>query len=494
MPTSAEQAIYNRLASAPTFHPASAKLLPTDWTLEPGDVVTVKSGETSYAVPVYSMDLTWNANSQNGTCESATTRISVESTGGQTREPLSELKRQQYDQDKNTYSQGRRLASSILAAESILRLEMHATESALSAYITFSASELKTELYAADSRLGSYISQTATSITQAVYNAESNMASYVMQTASEIRSEVYAADSRLGTYISQTATSINQAVYNSVSNLKSSISQQADRISLVVEGTGSNAKIKSAQIVAGINNSGSTVIISADHINLDGYVKASDITADYLKAKIATIPKLEGIAASFTGNITTTSGVLSYQVYSGESDGSQYYNISNPVMDVQLSGPSDNTYTLQYKKAKDTTWQNAQSFSRATTLSGAWSSGTFTVSASPQGNSINTQLVQGSTSWDGTTVTIGIDAIDSDNPNYQYATGRSVTANYSGGGGEHDIRITASIRGNNPPVTTEIFADAGAYEDLHNARAGYYTFKVTCGDAEKWYYFRVGNP
>lgn len=104
MPNTAEQAIYNRLASAPTFHPASAKLLPTDWTLEPGDVVTVKSGETSYSVPVYSMDLTWNANSQNGTCESATTRISVESTGGQTREPLPELQRKQFEQDRNAYT------------------------------------------------------------------------------------------------------------------------------------------------------------------------------------------------------------------------------------------------------------------------------------------------------------------------------------------------------------------------------------------------------
>lgn len=104
MPNTAEQAIYNRLASAPTFHPASVKLLPTDWTLEPGDVVTVKSGETSYSVPVYSMDLTWNANSQSGTCESATTRISVESTGGQTREPLPELQRKQFEQDRYAYT------------------------------------------------------------------------------------------------------------------------------------------------------------------------------------------------------------------------------------------------------------------------------------------------------------------------------------------------------------------------------------------------------
>ena len=45
---------------------------------------------------------------------------------------------------------------------------------------------------------------------------------------------------------------------------------QRDRISLVVEGTGANASIKAASIVASINDSGSSVLISADKITLDG--------------------------------------------------------------------------------------------------------------------------------------------------------------------------------------------------------------------------------
>ena len=43
MPDTAEQIIYNRLAAAPTFHPASVSLFLPDWGLEPGDVVTVNS-------------------------------------------------------------------------------------------------------------------------------------------------------------------------------------------------------------------------------------------------------------------------------------------------------------------------------------------------------------------------------------------------------------------------------------------------------------------
>lgn len=58
--------------------------------------------------------------------------------------------------------------------------------------------------------------------------------------------------------------------------LSSRITQNADSISLVV----SNGSIKAAQIVAAINASGSSVVISADHIVLDG-----DTVADALRAK-----------------------------------------------------------------------------------------------------------------------------------------------------------------------------------------------------------------
>ena len=41
MPVGNESAIYNRLASAPTFRPANAVLF-SDWSIEPGDIVQVQ--------------------------------------------------------------------------------------------------------------------------------------------------------------------------------------------------------------------------------------------------------------------------------------------------------------------------------------------------------------------------------------------------------------------------------------------------------------------
>lgn len=104
MPTTAEQAIYNRLASAPTFHPATAELLLNDWALEPGDVVTVKSGENNYSLPIYSLNLNWTGSDLKGTSAASTTRIAIESTGHKEREPLPELRRKQFEQGRYAYT------------------------------------------------------------------------------------------------------------------------------------------------------------------------------------------------------------------------------------------------------------------------------------------------------------------------------------------------------------------------------------------------------
>ena len=58
----AKAAIYSRLASAPTFHPSSTDLF-HDFTMQSGDIVSVKSGDDTYSVPVYGMKMKWNGQS-----------------------------------------------------------------------------------------------------------------------------------------------------------------------------------------------------------------------------------------------------------------------------------------------------------------------------------------------------------------------------------------------------------------------------------------------
>ena len=205
-----------------------------------------------------------------------------------------------------------------------------------------------------------------------------------------------------------TAQSLRISFENEISSTRAAIQVEAGRISQIVEAVGEDGEVTAASIALAINESEGTseARIDAGHVYIGneksttviaGKLEASDITADFLSAKIATIPTLRGIAASFSGNVSTTSGVIAYQVY---ADGN---NISNPVMNTRVQGPTSNVYTLQHQTA-DGTWHDAGTFSRATSLSGAWSGNKFTVTASPQGNTASDTIAMltqgnGSTSF-----------------------------------------------------------------------------------------------
>ena len=79
---------------------------------------------------------------------------------------------------------------------------------------------------------------------------------------------------------------------DNVNNWQSKLNVQADRIGLVVNGTGPNASIKAAEIVAAINQSGSSVTISADHVDINavitevtGYLGANNVYIQWLEVE-----------------------------------------------------------------------------------------------------------------------------------------------------------------------------------------------------------------
>ena len=227
--------------------------------------------------------------------------------------------------------------------------------------------------------LQSNILQTASQIRAEVHASSSNLYSYIEQTATSIVSVVADVENGLQSEILQTSSQIMMSVNNSVSELRASINVESNRISLVVEGTGSNAHIKPASIVQSINNGASSIVISANHINLDGYVKATDITTDYLSAKLANFQSL----TSNRGGIS----VYSVGTTSFEQGGVSCY-VPHAISSLQIV-QSGNTYKLQRKRFSENDWVDVGTFSRATSLSGEWSGGAYTVSASPQGNTIS---------------------------------------------------------------------------------------------------------
>jgi len=311
------------------------------------------------------------------------------------------------------------------------------------------ASQIRAEVHAANSRLYSAIEQTATSIRSYVVDEINDIGSEILQTASQIRSEVHAAKSTLYSYIDQTATYIRQAVANTESSLRSSITTEANRISLVVEGTGANAKIKPASIVQSINNGASSIIISANHINLDGYVKASDITADYIKGKIASISSvsMQSLVAS---NIQFSVG------------GGLYGNPANAIMNLQLHQSGNNSYQIWGSKFNGEIVKT-ESFSRAVS-SWVWGGGNgkINVTALPQNQTkpVSVSIDGQNTITSNGTYTYTVDYENADGDDVSTGAQKTITVNVPGGGTPNRIEIWTTGSGAHK-VGNEYFAKGG---------------------------------
>ena len=118
--------------------------------------------------------------------------------------------------------------------------------------------------------------------------------------------------------------------------------------------------------VSRLINGDSSATINASKIYLLGETIANTITADYINGKIATIPTLSGISASFSGNVTAVGGVTGSGIYYTGGSGTQ--SLHSAVKLLQITGPdSNNMYTLQCQKFNGSGWENVGSFERGDT-------------------------------------------------------------------------------------------------------------------------------
>ena len=311
-------------------------------------------------------------------------------------------------------------------AESIAT-SVSAAKSALYSTILQTATNIRMDVKNVTDGLQSSIEQTAESITTSVSAAKSTLYSVIQQTATGIYTNV--TDYVSGNYstILQTSTSIAMAVKSAKDDLQSSINVEKNRISLLVEGTGANAKIKPAEIVAAINNGSSTVKISANHIQLDG-----DTIVGLLEGK-------QIGANSFMGEVLQV--VRGGQLILGADSTIGNADSSDLIVGAEVNG---NVLTLTRYDG------STVNFSKATTLAAGWSGGIYTVTASPQGNSRETGLksvANADISWSGNVASFMVYAYN-DGSETPVSTGKTLsvdaTARYNAGynAGKADLTIT----------------------------------------------------
>ena len=157
-----------------------------------------------------------------------------------------------------------------------------------------------------------------------------------------------------GNGISQTVETVKKGQ----SEMKSSIEQHEDYIKQTVEAVGKDGKITAASITTAINESGSAVVIEADHIQLNGTkVSLNDVmtiakTRVYIKKPL----RVEGDAMVESVTLRDKNG-SSFTLTEA--------NTTSIITSVQITPPSNNEYKLQYKTMRNKNWTDAGTFSRA---------------------------------------------------------------------------------------------------------------------------------
>lgn len=235
-----------------------------------------------------------------------------------------------------------------------------------------------------------------------------------------------------------------QSVQGDLVVAESRIQQTETSISQTVQAVGKDGKITAASIVAAINRGSSEVLIEADHIRLTG----STTIAGLLNVSGGDLIVSKNICAGLGGGNYIQGGSLRL-VGSSSSQGANVQtltasDISGMIIKAEVSG---NTLRM-WRHGDSTTGTPSITFSRAVaSWDLGWSSGTFTAKANPQNQSATTTIEQGTTSWDDKTVTIWINARNSDHPSQSVSTGRYVQATYSGGGSEYPYSKTLTCTG-----------------------------------------------
>lgn len=172
----------------------------------------------------------------------------------------------------------------------------------------------------------STLTQTASGLSSRVSNAEGDI-SVLTQTANGLSSRVSNAEGDIST-LTQTANRLSSRLSNAEGEV-SEIWQEIDGIGLVI----SDGELNTASIVAAINDSGSSVMISADKITMDGDVVflTSEDVGDYGSTEISgsrVTMTMDGSDDNGRNNITSNNG-LEFIYLTEDGDREQLATIYN---------------------------------------------------------------------------------------------------------------------------------------------------------------------
>jgi len=292
-------------------------------------------------------------------------------------------------------------------------------------------------------------------------------------TASHLQAEFEDGYNSLRGELEVTASHLQTEFSDDINSVRSEMEQTASSWAVKISGvTDENGNVTAASIAVAINASSgqSEAIIDADKVYIgnqksttviNGKCSLSDVTADVVQARIATLSMLNVQAISSSGNISTSNGyIMAPNYYIGASG--HAVNMASAVRLLQIVDNGNNSYTLQKQDFDDAGWVDVGTFNKAasTTLDGSWSGAHLTVTASPQDIKYHQYLLDTGTkqNYDGSAYTAG-------NTTWWVPVNAKIDPNEPGSGTSTGLRVFVSVSGGLQDDYPEITQNGTYYPD-----------------------------
>lgn len=284
--------------------------------------------------------------------------------------------------------------SRIEQTASYIRSEVSDTANGIYSRIEQTASYIRSEVVDEIDDVYTTIDQTAMYIRQEARDTANGIYSRIEETASYIRAEV--SDTANGIYsrIEETASYIRTEVSTKTGSLRSMITQTASRFEVAISGVvDSEGKVTAASIAAAIDTtSGASIItLSADHIKLTAgsTLKLSDVLTVTQSGDVTITGDVYSTGAFHPNGISMAAGSSLSFTFGTAPPATYTFSSSNVPGMIVDAAVADNTLTLTKMNGDTVT------FSKATTLSGAWSgSGLYTATARQETTTVGTVTTQ----------------------------------------------------------------------------------------------------
>lgn len=411
--------IYDRLNGAGGYHPFTANTF-ADWSSEAGDTVTISRNGTDYTAPVHKQTITWRGQQ----------RITMETGGNKEREATERVSDRKFRSNKSSARTSSGKTHTFEVNDQHLLYEIDNPTTGVMTRLQVAEGDIVAEVTRATTAEGG-IQRDVSSLEVTIEG--------ITQTVGTIESEVTTLDGKVTTIEGSALWTQRDNITGVVGEFDVVEDQSTHTKTLVVK-AGGGLNIRRNNVEFGVYDDGTlTAGVIATKVN---GVASTNIYADKIlmssasgapTVQVTVNGKLD--AAEFTAaNINSLfSGAVGFTALSGDFTflGADYLTVSEGTSAGTLSATSfslansdpftdcivnasvnSNTGVLTLTKASGDT----VTFSKATTLTGAWSSGAFTATASPQGTTLTTSTTVGAVTWEGNTATVPIKATIGSSP------------------------------------------------------------------------------